>query len=101
MDKNVFPKGTYVVLLSSCDGKNNWASQLPEGYIYKLREDSTSFNFMVDKDINGSRENGWGTKKEGYKSELLLRAATQDEIDAYEQGIMRVADVKPSIYQIY
>lgn len=104
MDKNVFPAGSYVVLLSSCAGNDNWKHSLPEQHIYQLREDSATYKFRVERNIVGTPD-GWSTTAlDSRLNKLSLRAATEEEIKAYDKGIRKVADIVPLnnlIYQIY
>lgn len=80
VDPNIFPKDSYVVLLSSCTGNNCWQS-IPEGYCYQLREISSTFNFKITKDINLNKSNGWSGSAH---DKLELRAATPTEIIVYK-----------------
>lgn len=79
-DLNVFPKDSYVVLLSSCDGNNCWEHYIPEGFCYQLREDSNTFNFRIKQNTKG-RADGWGDSPH---NKLKLRAATPTEIIVYK-----------------
>jgi len=102
MDKNIFPAGTYVVHLSCCSGVDSWGdSDIPINHIYKLREASSSFRFLIEKDMGKSTTNGWSTGNLNFNSELLLREATPEEIKMYHRGIRKtVANPIPN-YQIY
>lgn len=104
MNKNVFPKGSYIVLLSSCTGDDNWAPIIPEGYVYRLTEDSSEYSFNIEKDCSG-RGNGWTLTKNADDKEkydhFLLRAAFPEEIVRYEAAIGPVECMKELTYQIF
>lgn len=80
-DINYYPKGTYVVLLRTCTGEpdlwthENGGDPLHVNYIFRLTEDSNTFSFLTEK-------NGWTTINKEF-NQLLLRQATQDEINKY------------------
>jgi hypothetical protein len=76
-DKNVFKKGDCVVLLK----KQVWrASSIPTNYCYKLSRDSSSIEFIIEKDINDYKNNGWISTN---PLKLKLRAATPRETEKY------------------
>jgi hypothetical protein len=83
-DSNKFNAGTYVVLLASSDGKNLWLDDLPVGYCFLLRENSSSNVFKVAKDIKGNCHNGWSCDY-SFASKLKLRLATVNEINEYNR----------------
>lgn len=85
--KNEFKKGDYIVLLTSCDGGNCWSNSIPVNHVYKLKEDYDKKHFYPELDINGSKNNGWHTTKNDneYKSRMTARAATAEEIAAYDK----------------
>lgn len=100
VDENVFKAGEYVVLLSSCDGKNCWAHHggWPENYCYELAEDSNSFYLTTVQSTNGYNGNHWGSNAEGKEKDkeinkLKLRAATSQEI-AYYKAYNKPFDVR-------
>ena len=78
-DKNVFKKGDCVVLLKDSDHE---ASSIPTNYCYKLSEDSSSIEFIIEKDINDYKNNGWMSANP-LKLKLKLRAATLKETAKY------------------
>jgi len=81
-----FKRGTYVVLLSSHDGQNCWRNDIPEGFCYKLREDSDNITFYIERDINGSPRNGWSIdKKFEIESKFEIRLATTLEEEYYDK----------------
>lgn len=99
IDTNIFPKGTHIVLLSSCDGSNVWGYKIPNNYIYKLRGDSSTFNLSLEKDAVGG-QNGWSTVKPSVYNKMRLRAATPEEIAAYEKyGPCSVEKAKEFIFE--
>ena len=84
-DTNCFPVGAYVVLLSTCDGDPDlWGKSIPINHVYKLRQKSSSLNFLIEKDMADSTTNGWKNGVKGYSSKLKLRLATKSEKHAYE-----------------
>ncbi len=97
VDPNVFPKGSYVVLLSTCDGDPIiWGDSIPINYVYQLRRDSNSRRFYMAKDTRGNVGNGWGVdEKTTYDSKLKLRAATTEEIALYKKhdGPVSIFDI--------
>lgn len=99
IDTNVFPKGAYVVLLSSCTGTNNWAPGIPENYVYRLSEDSSTSNFDIEVD-HENRENGWGSKDPNCQK-LRLRLATDNELIAYINAGKPVPAIEIENYSIY
>lgn len=83
-----FKKGDYVVLLSSCDGKNCWKGQFSENFCFKLSEDCDDiFSIQIECDESGSL-NGWhavsDVSNEGI-NKLELRFATNREIHEYDR----------------
>lgn len=82
--ENEFKKGDYVVLLSTCDGKILW-SNIPINHCYKLTQDSTTYNFMIELDMIGSKTNGWSILYDEIFNKLKLRKATQQEEEMYIQ----------------
>ena len=75
-----FKQGDYIVLISSCDGNNNWEDQMPEGYCYQLSSDSSPKKFYVNLDIAGDF-NGWECSFIEPPHDLLnFRLATTTEI---------------------
>lgn len=108
MNKTDFKKGDYVVLISSCNGNDAWKGQIPEGYCYKLAQDSHVNHFYIELDTNLSKSNGWGNSEPREDNKKLhLRLATPEEIQDYID-IMRPFKVKvlhpPQIlneYEIY
>jgi len=83
-DPNVFPAGSYVVLLAGCTGEDTWGKDgIPVNHCYKLTTDSNSNSFYPDTDANESTTNGWSSVN--YNSKLKLRAATQEEIAEYKR----------------
>lgn len=89
--EDVFPKGSYVVLLSSCTGTNNWIKSMPENYCYKLKRDCNWLCFYPEIDINNSDRNGWcaglgddNPSRISYGN-LDVRLATLEEIYEYER----------------
>lgn len=105
-DSNVFPKGTYIVLLSSCEGGSRWGDSIPNNHIYQLKEDSTTFYIMLEKDCTGSSSNGWiinPSNSAGF-DKMKLRRATEEEIAAYREfGPCNIEKAKLFVneYQIY
>lgn len=85
VDDCVFPKGSYVVLLSSSMKGNIWNDSIPEDYCFKLREDSNNKCILLELDINGSKTNGWQTSDKSFKSQLKLRLATKAEQEYYDK----------------
>lgn len=87
VDPNVFPKGSYVVLLSTCDGNPRvWGNSIPVNCIYQLSKDSNSRCFYMAKDTRGNVDNGWSVDEEStFDSKLKLRAATTEEIALYQK----------------
>lgn len=87
VDPNVFPKGSYVVLLSTCSGDpRGWRNSIPVNYIYQLSKDSNSRCFYMVKDAIGNIDNGWDVdEKRTFDSKLKLRAATTEEIALYQK----------------
>lgn len=84
-DPNVFPAGSYVVLLASCNGGNCW-SNMPINHCYKLRNESATNRFYPEVDAKRNTSNGWrysGTDNSVLK--LKLRAATPKEIAEYDR----------------
>ena len=81
-DKNIFPKGTCVVLKQGCITPNCWVS-IPIDYIYKLRQPSTMYIFKIEYDIEGKR-NGWGMGYPTISNNLILEKATIEQVIAYE-----------------
>jgi hypothetical protein len=81
-DSNVFPAGSYVVLLASCDVGVKWKG-IPINHCYKLEQESNSNHFFINKDTEGSISNGWYHTP--YDSKLKLRAATPEEIAEYKK----------------
>lgn len=86
----MYPKDSYIVLLSGCNGEDTWRSSIPINYCYKL--DRNSFDddngiegFHVYKDKNG-KSNGWNCSR-GYGDDynLKMRCATFQEITEYER----------------
>jgi len=85
-----FKKGSYVVLLSSCNGNDCWQNDIPEGYCYKLSKDCTKSYFYIEKDVVGDK-NGWDYDGVGGKiprgdknGKLKLREATIGEVMYYD-----------------
>ena len=112
VDPNVFPKGSYVVLLSTCDGESGvWGDCIPINYIYQLSRDSNSRCFYMAKDTRGNVDNGWSVDEEStFDSKLKLRAATTEEIALYQKhdGPVSIFDLsgveycrKTEIHKIY
>lgn len=97
VDPNVFPKGSYVVLLSTCDGDPRiWGNSIPVNYIYQLSRDSNSRCFFMAKDTRGNVNNGWSVDEEStFDSKLKLRAATTEEIALYQKhdGPVSIFDI--------
>ena len=93
-----FKKGSYVVLLSSCDGNNCWEKDIPEGYCYKLSKDYTESYFYIEKDVVGDI-NGWDFGGNrivpiGHvNGKLKVRKATIDEAMHYDM-LNKPFDVK-------
>lgn len=86
-DPNAFPKGTYVVMEHTCSVEGgNWKDSMPEHYCYLLREDSTTVYVMMERDLKGSKNNGWrsGSPDTTHKY-LKLRRATPREIARYQE----------------
>lgn len=96
-----FKKGDYVVLLSSCDGKDCWADSMPQNWCYQLRAQSKINQFDVQKDSNG-HSNGWSHHDVSSVNKLLLRAATPAEIQTYK-ALGKPFYIKPvtNHYSIY
>jgi len=85
IDNNIFKKGEYVVLLNSCSITSPWGEAIKVGYVYKLSEDSNTYNFMIETDLKSMSQNGWRTSyKIKSHSNLRLRAATRQEITNYK-----------------
>jgi hypothetical protein len=89
-DENVFQGGEYVVLLSSCDGRDCWrwrGGGMPENYCYRLADNSETFKFNVVKSLN-DKHNGWVSYNREWDNEelnkLKLRRATPQEISHYK-----------------
>ena len=80
-DKNFYSKGTYVVLLSTCNGRMDcWSgggTPMLVNFVHKLREDSNTYCFKTEN-------NGWDNNPNNINSQLLLRKATQQEILDYD-----------------
>ncbi len=96
VDPNVFPKGSYVVLLSTCNGESGvWGESMPVNYVYQLREDSSTHRFLLVKDALGNSDNGWQVQDKTYDSKLKLRAATLTERDLYRlhNGPVSIFDI--------
>lgn len=102
-DPNIFPKGTHIVLLSNCDSSSVWEPGIPNNYIYRLHEDSSTFSIMLEKDAQDN-ENGWSIHPNSSFDKMKLRKATKEEILAYKKyGVCSVEKAKDFIieYQIY
>jgi len=87
IDPNVFPKGAYVVFLHGPGiNPNPWENIMPINHCYRLRLDSDTFNFHVEKDLSGSTSNGWSKPYNSDGSNYMaLRLATHKEISEYER----------------
>lgn len=84
-DKNIFPKGTYVVLKQGCVVPNSWGHSIPINNIYVLREDSSNYYFKVELDIQGISSNGWSISSPSHiYNKLVLKKATIKQVIAYE-----------------
>lgn len=85
-DPNIFPVGSYVVLLHTCcDDQKVWQRSMPINHVYKLREASSTFRFYIEKDCTGSTSNAWYTTDQSANNQLKLRAATDCEIAEYKR----------------
>jgi hypothetical protein len=78
-------KGEYVVLLSTCTGKDDiWKDVLPVHHVYKLAENCTKYCFSVEKTINGNFDR-WSTdSKTPDLDKLKIRKADGSEVHSYE-----------------
>lgn len=84
MTEETFNAGDYIVLLSTAGGDNSWKEAMPEGYCYKLSQESyiDSRGFVIDTNINGITD-GWSAHDPNFKSLLNFRHATPKEIQGY------------------
>lgn len=109
VDKNVFPKGSYVVLEKGCDGKDTWGRQMPINHCYILSKDSSTYSFHVEKDIADSFTNGWSlladSTSSGKLGKMVLRLATPEEkLEYFKRGRPYDVTTLPKVtnsYEIY
>lgn len=88
VDLNVFPAGTYVVLLSTCNGVPKvWRDCMTIGFCYRLRKASDTYNFHVEQDNKGGLNNGWSVSLGmGHRpNQLKLRLASDQEVAEYNR----------------
>lgn len=76
--------GEYIVLLTSCDGNDCW-SNIPCGYVYKLKSDYNLLHIFTETKPNGEKGDGWAGPS-SYKSKMTARMATYQEMIAYERA---------------
>jgi hypothetical protein len=80
-------EGSYVVLLNSCNKHETWGESIPTYHVYKLRQNANRYNFIIDKDKNGSITNGWYIMTpNSYYGGLKLKPATPEEIESYNRN---------------
>lgn len=88
LDTNMFPAGTYVVLLNTCsEDPNVWKLSMSVGFCYLLRSASDTFTFHIAQDNKGGNSNGWsiGSHSDNRPNKLKLRAASDQEIAEYKR----------------
>jgi len=103
IDDCVFPKDSYVVMLSSPNGTNQWFNSIPQDAVYKLKENSSKKYMKFYKDIRGIK-NGWEAGElSNTCNKLKLRLATQEEIEVYEKAgkAVMLKDIKLMKTEIY
>lgn len=83
MKKIKYKKGDYIVLLAGFDGEDSWPTSIPINHCYKLSKDSSFLGFWLEKDLNGSRSNGWFVT-DNKDCGVRFRHATNEEIIEYE-----------------
>ena len=89
-EPNWLTAGSYVVLLRACSEENPWEPSIPLNYVYRLKETASMYNFMIDLDTFGSKDNGWylleNSESRNQYTYLKLRPATKHEIMLYEMA---------------
>lgn len=84
---NQFKAGEYIVLLNTCleNDKTLWEQSLPCDYVYLLKENFNTYRFYPDKDLKGSRSNGWSLIEASSPHTFMrAREATENEILNYK-----------------
>ena len=80
-----FKKDSYIVLLTSSDGKNCWGG-MPINHIYKLSKDSDpKQGFSIYRNIRLCEDGWYKSDTSKYVNKLKFRKAFDIEIDEYNK----------------
>ena len=96
-----FKTGDYIVLTSCYTGNDCWKHSLPMNYCYKLsRNPNLPNDFIVEKDAQNVKDNGWTRADRDTKSKVSYRHATLEESIEYDRldkpfDVTTLIDTKP------